>query len=153
MMGLEQDGGLSTWPMSRRRRSGMSEINITAFVDVLLVLLIIFMMTSQYLRAGFDVDLPNAETPSLTPRTDPIVVTLSTDRRLSVGDKAVQGLDDLQRTLEAELGASRDRPVYLKADKAVPYGTIVGVMSRIRKAGIADIGLMTESGPEDFFNP
>jgi biopolymer transport protein TolR len=153
MMGAEDSGGGygAGWPRRSRRR-GMSEINITAFVDVLLVLLIIFMMTSQYLRAGFDVDLPDAQTPGMEQKTDPLVVTLSIDQRIAVGDVVVDHIDNLRSLLEAEIASSGSRPVYLKADTKVPYGVIIGVMSRIRQAGIRDIGLMTESGREEWFD-
>lgn len=149
MMGV--DTGVPTGWGRRRSMRSMSEINITAFVDVLLVLLIIFMMTSQYLRAGFDVDLPKADTPGLEQRTDPVIVTLSIDKRLAVGDRVVPGLDELRAAVRAELGSASTRPVFLKADRNVPYGSIVAVMSEIRGAGVQDIGLMTESGKEEWF--
>ena len=150
-MALGVETGVPTGFGRRRGMRSMTEINITAFVDVLLVLLIIFMMTSQYLRAGFEVDLPKAETPGLQqqPR-EAIVVTLSVDKRLAVWDQVVQGLDGLRPALRAQLGAGM-RPVYLKADRKVPYGTIVAIMGEIRQAGVQDIGLMTESGREDWF--
>lgn len=146
MMGVET--GVPTGWGRRRGMRAMTEINITAFVDVLLVLLIIFMMTSQFLRAGFDVDLPRQNAPALEQEAEPIVVTLSIDRRLAVGDQDVQGLEQLQRALQSELGAGL-RPVFLKADRKVPYGTIITVMAEIREAGIQDIGLMTEAGREE----
>jgi biopolymer transport protein TolR len=148
-MGVET--GVPTGWGRRRGMRSMTEINITAFVDVLLVLLIIFMMTSQFLRAGFDVDLPKADTPGLQQQaTEAVVVTLSEDRRLAVGDQVLRGFEDLQPALRAALGAGT-RPVYLKADRKVPYGTIVALMAAIRGAGVQDIGLMTESGREDWF--
>lgn len=152
-MGAGDSGGSygSGW-LRRSQRRGMSEINITAFVDVLLVLLIIFMMTSQYLRAGFDVDLPDAQTPGMEQKTDPLVVTISIDQKLAVGDLVVDNIENLRSILEAEIAASGSRPVYLKADTKVPYGVIIGIMSRIRQAGIHDIGLMTESGREEWFD-
>jgi len=149
MMGV--DTGVPTGWGRRRSMRSMSEINITAFVDVLLVLLIIFMMTSQYLRAGFDVDLPKADTPGLEQQTDPVVVTLSIDKRLAVGDQVVPQLSSLRSALQAELGSGM-RPVFLKADRNVPYGSIVAVMAEIRGAGVQDIGLMTETGKEDWFD-
>ena len=149
MMGVGT--GVPTGWGRRRSMTAMSEINITAFVDVLLVLLIIFMMTSQYLRAGFDVDLPKADTPGLEQQTDPVIVSLSIDKRLAVADQAVPKLADLQPALRAELG-SGVRPVFLKADRNVPYGSIVAVMAEIRAAGVQDIGLMTETGEEDWFD-
>ncbi len=149
MHGVETGVPASGWGRRRAMRS-MSEINITAFVDVLLVLLIIFMMTSQYLKAGFEVDLPKADTPGLEQRQDPLVVTLSVDKRLAVGDEVVRGLGEMRTALQAQL-QGQSRPVYLKADRAVPYGTIVSLMAEIRQAGVQDIGLMTESGREDWF--
>ena len=149
MMGVET--GVPTGWGRRRALRSMTEINITAFVDVLLVLLIIFMVTAQYLRAGFDVDLPKADTPGLQQQAnEAIVVTLSQDRKLAVGDQVLRGFEDLQPALRAQLGAG-GRPVYLKADSKVPYGTIVALMAAIRGAGVQDIGLMTESGREDWF--
>ncbi len=150
MHGVETGVPTSGWGRRRAMRS-MSEINITAFVDVLLVLLNIFMMTSQYLKAGFDVKLPKADTPGLEQKTSPIVVTLSLDKRLAVGDEVVQGLEQMRNSLRSQLQGA-PRPVYLKADRAVPYGTIVTVMANIRQAGALDIGLMTESGREDWFD-
>ena len=149
MHGVETGVPSTGWGRRRAMRS-MSEINITAFVDVLLVLLIIFMMTSQYLKAGFEVNLPKADTPGLEQRQDPLVVTLSIDKRLAVGDQVVKGLDEMRTALQSQL-QSGTRPVYLKADRKVPYGTIVTVMAEIRHAGVRDIGLMTEAGREDWF--
>ena len=150
MMGGAESGASDGWIRRRSIRS-MSEINITAFVDVLLVLLIIFMMTSQYLKAGFEVKLPKAETPGLHEQAkEALVVTLGEDKRLAVGDQVVQGLEGLRSALKAQLGGSV-RPVYLKADRKVPYGTIVSLMSEIRQAGVQDIGLMTDSGKEEWF--
>ena len=136
-----------------RRRSGhgMSEINITSFVDVVLVLLIIFMMTSQFLQAGFDVTLPKADTPALDQKSEPIVVTLGLDRRLAVDDRDVGEPAGLGAALQQAIAAGGARPVYLRADRNVPYGAIVRVMEGIRAAGIEDVGLMTEAGREDWF--
>src|SRR5512145_331495 len=149
MHGVETGVPTSGWGRRRAMRS-MSEINITAFVDVLLVLLIIFMMTSQYLKAGFEVDLPKADTPGLEQRQDPLVVTLSADKRLAVGDQVVPGLAEMRAALEAQLNG-QSRPVYLKADRGTPYGAIVSLMAEIRQAGVQDIGLMTDPGREDWF--
>src|SRR5262245_40746134 len=132
MHGVESGVPGTGWGRRRAMRS-MSEINITAFVDVLLVLLIIFMMTSQYLKAGFDVNLPKADTPGLEQRQDPLVVTLSVDKRLAVGDQVVPGLEEMREAVQTQMkGATR--PVYLKADRKVPYGTIVTVMAKLRQA-------------------
>jgi len=148
MMGV--DTGV---PSGLRRRSmrGMTEINITSFVDVVLVLLIIFMMTSQFMQAGFEVDLPKANTPGLEQKESPIVVTLGVDRRLAVNDHDVTGPDGLGPAIQKEITSGGVRPVYLNADRKVPYGAIVRVMESIKAAGIQDVGLMTDSGREDWF--
>ncbi len=152
MMGAGAGGSsFGSWPRRTNRR-GMSEINITAFVDVLLVLLIIFMMTSQYMQQGIELNLPDAQAPGMESNSDPLIVSLSFDQKLAVGDVTVAQIEDLRPMLEAEIAANGGRPVYLKADTQVPYGVIVGIMARIRQAGIHDIGLMTESGPEEWFD-
>jgi biopolymer transport protein TolR len=148
MMGL--DIGVESGSRRRAMRS-MTEINITSFVDIVLVLLIIFMMTSQFLQAGFEVDLPKANTPGLEQQQEPIVVALGLDKRLSVNDRDVTGPDALAPALQRELAAGGPRPVYLSADRRVPYGAIVRVMETIKAAGVQDVGLMTETGREDWF--
>jgi len=135
----------------RRSLGGMSEINITSFVDVVLVLLIIFMMTSQFLQAGFDVDLPKADTPALDTQQEPIVVTLGLDKRLEVDGEPVGAPEGLGAALQREIAAKGSRPVYLRADRTIPYGAIVRVMEGIRAAGVQDVGLMTNAGREDWF--
>jgi len=137
---------------SRRRSMGaMTEINITSFVDVVLVLLIIFMMTSQFLQAGFEVDLPKADTQALDTKQEPIIVTLGLDKRLEVDGRAVGAPDGLGAALQGAIAAKGKVPVYLRADRTVPYGAIVRVMESIRAAGVQDVGLMTDSGREDWF--
>src|SRR5207253_2505843 len=135
----------------RRSMRSMTEINITSFVDVVLVLLIIFMMTSQFLQAGFDVTLPKADTAALDQKTSPIVVTLSAEKRLAVNDHDVGNPQAIGDVLHQELARGSTRPVYLRADKSVPYGAIVRVMESIKAAGVQDIGLMTQAGHEDWF--
>jgi len=135
----------------RRSLGGMSEINITSFVDVVLVLLIIFMMTSQFLQAGLKVDLPKADTPALDTKQKPIVVSLGLDKKLDVDGTSVEAPDGLGAALQRVIAAKGSVPVYLRADRAVPYGAIVRVMESIRAAGVQDVGLMTDAGREDWF--
>ena len=148
MMGVE-----TGVPSGARRRSmrAMTEINITSFVDIVLVLLIIFMMTSQFLQAGLDVVLPKANTAGLEPKLTPVVVSLGIDKRLSVNDRVVSDPEGLGPALTSELAGGGARPVYLRADRNVPYGAIVKVMESIREAGVQDVGLMTDAGHEDWF--
>jgi len=132
----------------------MSEINVTPFVDVMLVLLVIFMVTTPILYQGVDVDLPNTESrpmPSLDQERK-VVVTLNKDGEIFI-EKQRYTLNELRieiRKVMAERGKNlTDEDVFLRADSSVPYGTVVEVMSEIRNAGVQKIGLITEPVPND----
>lgn len=135
-------------------RSVMSEINVTPFVDVMLVLLVIFMVTTPILYQGVDVNLPKTESrpmPSLD-RERKVVVTLNSSGEIFI-EKERYTLDQLRieiRKLMAERGKNlTDEDVFLRADTSVPYGTVVEVMSEIRNAGVQKIGLITEPVPSE----
>ncbi len=135
-------------------RSVMSEINVTPFVDVMLVLLVIFMVTTPILYQGVDVNLPKTESrpmPSLD-RERKVVVTLNGSGEIFI-EKERYTLDQLRieiRKLMAERGKNlTDEDVFLRADSSVPYGTVVEVMSEIRNAGVQKIGLITEPVPSE----
>jgi biopolymer transport protein TolR len=118
----------------------MSEINVTPLVDVVLVLLIIFMVTAPFLQGGLEIDLPKVATRGLDVR-EGLVVSVRADRTVAVGDKVVP-LADFEKAL-ARAGAA-ERPVFLKADQRVPYGIVVELVARMRRAGVASLGLVTE---------
>ena len=135
-------------------RSVMSEFNVTPFVDVMLVLLVIFMVTTPILYQGVDVNLPKTESrpmPSLD-RERKVVVTLNSSGEIFI-EKERYTLDQLRieiRKLMAERGKNlTDEDVFLRADTSVPYGTVVEVMSEIRNAGVQKIGLITEPVPSE----
>ncbi len=135
-------------------RTVMSEINVTPFVDVMLVLLVIFMVTTPILYQGVDVNLPKTESrpmPSLD-RERKVVVTLDARGEIFI-EKEEYSLDQLRieiRKLMAERGKDlKDEDVFLRADSSVPYGTVVEVMSEIRNAGVQKIGLITEPVPKE----
>ncbi len=134
-------------------RSVMSEINVTPFVDVMLVLLVIFMVTTPILYQGVDVDLPNTESRPMTSldQDRKVVVTLNGTGEIFI-EKERYSLDQLRieiRKLMAERGKNlTDEDVFLRADSSVPYGTVVEVMSEIRNAGVQKIGLITEPVPK-----
>ena len=122
-------------------RSVLSEINVTPFVDVMLVLLVIFMVTTPILYQGVDVNLPKTESqamPSLD-REKKVVVTLNSDGEIFIEDEQLS-LSELRieiRTLMSEQGKEvREEDVFLRADTSVPYGTVVEAMSEIRNAGV-----------------
>lgn len=135
-------------------RTVMSEINVTPFVDVMLVLLVIFMVTTPILYQGVDVNLPKTESrpmPSLD-RERKVVVTLNKDGEIFI-EKQQYTLNELRieiRKAMAEKGKNlTDEDVFLRADSSVPYGTVVEVMSEIRNAGVQKIGLITEPVPKE----
>jgi biopolymer transport protein TolR len=124
-------------------RRPMAEINVTPLVDVVLVLLIIFMVTAPFLQGGLEIDLPKVATRGIDVR-EGLIVSVRADRTVAVGDRVVPiaGFEDAL----AKAGAAR-RPVFLKADQKVPYGTIVDLVARMRRAGVAALGLVTEPPP------
>jgi biopolymer transport protein TolR len=122
-----------------RRKQALSEINVTPFVDVMLVLLVIFMVTAPLLQQGIDVNLPQAKGKELSP-TERVIITIKKDGKIYVNKSRT----DITK-LKAKLTALSDRNVFLKADKNVPYGVVVEVMGELREIGIDKLGMVTES--------
>ena len=123
-----------------RDRNVLSEINVTPFVDVMLVLLIIFMVTAPLLQQGIDVNLPQAKGKDL-PSEERITLVIKKDGVIFMNDKPMS-MSEIKQKLTA---ISKLNPnVFLKADKDVPYGFVVQVMSDIKEAGIEKLGMITE---------
>lgn len=120
----------------------VSEINVTPFVDVMLVLLIIFMVTAPMMVQGVDVNLPRTAAAPLEEKVDHLVVSVRQDGQVYLNEQAV-GVDYLTRKLELILVDMGARDVYLRADKEVPYGQVVEIMARIKKAGVTTLGMVT----------
>jgi biopolymer transport protein TolR len=123
----------------------MADINVTPLVDVMLVLLIIFMVTAPMLHQGVAVALPKTQSSSL-PKSpeDPIILSITKTGLYYINETPVaHGL--LKDRLQAFLRTRRDRTVYLKADKALPYGTVVETMDLLNRMGIENLGMLTES--------
>ncbi len=131
----------------RLKRYGLiAEINVTPFVDVMLVLLVVFMVTAPLLQAGIAVDLPEADAPALAQDNTPLTVTMDREGMLYLGDAEV-ALPSLRERLRA-IGRARDPKttvVYLRADKGLAYGDVVKVMAEIRGAGFLRIALVSEN--------
>jgi biopolymer transport protein TolR len=120
----------------------IAEINITPLVDVMLVLLIIFMVTTPMLVQGLAVDLPQEKAAPLPQKApEPLVLTLTRDRLVMLGDKPVH-----PKLLPQALGPllrQGPRPVYLKADRNLPYGFVVQVLAELNRMGVEEIGMVT----------
>lgn len=129
---------------SSARRSSMSQINVTPFVDVMLVLLIIFMVTAPMLDQGVEVDLPEvAEAPGLPAQQEPLVVTLQKNGQILIGKAKIDQLSKLGPVIQQALKGKPDREVFLEADEKVPYGRVVKVMAAVKKAGVEKLGMVT----------
>lgn len=127
-----------------RRRSSMAQINVTPFVDVMLVLLIIFMVTAPMLDQGVEVDLPEvAEAPGLPAQQEPVIVTLTRKGQIMIGKAKVDEVAKLKPVLEQALKGKPDREVFLEADERVPYGRVVEVMAAVKRAGVEKLGMVT----------
>ena len=126
-----------------KRSELMSDINVTPFVDVMLVLLIIFMVTAPMMTQGVNVDLPEATAKPLDSEKEHLVITINEDQRVFINDFEVT-VEFLQEKLQKILQGRSDRDVYLKADKDIPYGIVVQVMAEIKGAGVEQLGMVTE---------
>jgi len=139
--------GMGVAPNGRKRL--VSEINVTPLVDVMLVLLIIFMVTAPMMTQGLDVDLPETTAKALRQKEDPQVFTVDKDGKISLN-----GTEIPQAMVTHELSKlpeeMKEQPVYLRADRNVPYGLVVTLMSDIKAAGFDKLGMITQ--PEEKTN-
>ena len=126
----------------------MSDINVTPFVDVMLVLLIIFMVTAPMMVQGVDVDLPKATSKALKGSEDRLVISINDDAKVFINEQVVS-VEFLTQKLGAILENFDKKNVYLRADKKVPYGIVVNVISKIKKAGVDSLGMITLPDNED----
>lgn len=121
----------------------ISQINVTPFVDVMLVLLIIFMVTAPMMQQGVQVNLPKAETKTLTPQESTVVVSIDREGRLFINSGEIPA-GQLRSRLTDMFAAKTKKEVFLKADKDVPYGEVIKAMAEIKGAGIERLGMVTE---------
>ncbi len=121
----------------------MSEINVTPFVDVMLVLLIIFMVTAPLIQQGIDVQLPKTQAEGLKRNEDVLVVTVKRDGTIYV-QRAKVAMKEFEKKLEKILALRENREVFLRADEKVAYGTVAKTLAKLRRAGATRIGLVTE---------
>ena len=141
--------GIHRAERGRRRRSRpMSEINVTPFVDVMLVLLIVFMVTAPLLTVGVPVDLPKTHAQALGQDREPLSVTIRKGGRIYVQNTPV-GDDDLVPRLTAIAANGYDQRIFVRGDKSVDYGRVLEVMAMISAAGFTHIGLVTDVAKPD----
>ena len=130
----------------RRRRPVMSEINVTPFVDVMLVLLIVFMVSAPLLTVGVPIDLPQSQAKALEQNNEPLAISVNDRGQIFLQNDEIK-LDDLlpklKAIIDARHGSSNDL-IYVRGDRTVAYGTMMRVMGRISGAGYHRVALVTE---------
>jgi biopolymer transport protein TolR len=128
--------------MTRQTGTTLAEINIVPFVDVMLVLLIIFMITAPILQSGIDVDLPKTQTVKEITEAR-LVVTIDRGQLVYLGSDAVN-IHDLGSRVRAQMRNPQSDPVFLRCDETVPFGTFATVIDTLRQSGIANVSIVTE---------
>ena len=128
----------------RRRYTQMSEINVTPFVDVMLVLLIVFMVTAPLLTVGIPVDLPKVKATALTDQKDPIEITVNLEGEVYIGESLVE-VDNLIPRINAITEQNTEARIYIRGDRIVAYGRIMEIMSIINSAGYVKVALITQN--------
>jgi biopolymer transport protein TolR len=129
----------------RRRHQQMSEINVTPFVDVMLVLLIVFMVTAPLLTVGVPLELPNTKSTTVQGNDEPLVISVDAEGRLFLEDIEVD-LENLVPKLQAVTGAKQDQRIFVRGDTNVNYGRVLAVMGEIHNAGFKRVA-MVSAGP------
>ncbi len=132
-------------------RQTLSDINVTPLVDVMLVLLIVFMVTAPLIQQGVEVKLPQARAQPVKSEDEKLVLSVKADRTIWLGttDKPAQlTLDSLEDKLRANVRAQRDAQLYLMADRDLPYGFVVDVMAAVQRAGVTNVGMITDPREE-----
>jgi biopolymer transport protein TolR len=125
-----------------KSRMALSEINVTPLVDVMLVLLIMFMVTTPLMQQGIEVDLPKTSASGVEPTDEPFVMVISADQKITAG-KQPMAMANLQTQLKAIFEKRKNKQIYIQADRKVDYGFVAEAMAEIRAAGIFNIGLIT----------
>lgn len=125
-----------------RKKALMSEINVTPFVDVMLVLLIIFMISAPLLTVGVPIDLPDTQAKAMNADTQPITVSVNAEGGIYLQETEI-AMDEVVAKLEAISKTGYEERIFVRGDKSADYGTVMKVMARISAAGFKNIGLVT----------
>ena len=124
-------------------RQVMSQINVTPFVDVMLVLLVIFMITAPMMQQGMQVNLPKSEAKAMEIKDEPVIVTVDRSGKIFI-EKTEVPQGQLKPKLASLFAARSKKEVFLKADRDVPYGEVIRTMAEIKGAGVERLGMLTE---------
>lgn len=127
---------------AKKSKAVLSEINVTPLVDVMLVLLIMFMVTTPLMQQGIEVDVPKTSASGVEMTDEPFLIVIHKDRRIEAG-KASLSLETMREKLRAIFKNRSNKQVYIQADRTVDYGIVAEAMAEIRAAGITNIGLIT----------
>ena len=130
--------------LKKKSKEPISEINVTPFVDVMLVLLIVFMVTAPLLTVGIKVDLPKVKATALTDIKDPIEITVKLDGEVYIGESKVE-VENLIPRLNAITEQNTEARIYIRGDRVVAYGRIMEIMSIINSAGYIKVALITQN--------
>lgn len=134
-MGMNTGGGKS--------RATLSEINITPLVDVMLVLLIMFMVTTPLMQQGIEVDLPKTSSSGVEVKEEPFILVIAADQKMTIAKTRIS-MNDLQPKIKAIFEHKKNKQIYIQADRKVDYGFVAEAMAEIRAAGVFNIGLVTQ---------
>ena len=134
-MGMGNGGG-------KKSRATLSEINITPLVDVMLVLLIMFMVTTPLMQQGIEVDLPKTSSSGVELNDEPFVLVINADQKMTVAKQRI-AMQDLRSKVKAIFEHRKNKQVYIQADRKVDYGFVAEAMAEVRAAGVFNIGLIT----------
>jgi biopolymer transport protein TolR len=129
-------------PSNKNSKMAISEINVTPFVDVMLVLLIIFMVTAPMMQQGIVVNLPKTASSGVELNEKPFVMVISADGRIKISDTPIP-MGELKNKLSAIFKDKKNKQIYIQGDKKVDYGVVAEVMAETRAAGIFNISLIT----------
>ena len=127
-----------------RRGRPMAEINVTPFVDVMLVLLIIFMVTAPLLTVGVPIELPETKGQQLQTNKDPVTISVDKAGKVFIQETEIR-LDEIAPKLRAIAKNGYDEQIFIRGDKGIDYGTVMRVMGRVKSAGFTKVSLVTES--------
>lgn len=134
-MGMSSSG-------SSKSRATLSEINVTPLVDVMLVLLIMFMVTTPLMQQGIEVDLPKTSSSGVELNDEPFVLIIDADQKMTAGKQPI-AMSDLRGKIKAIFQNRKNKQVYIQADRKVDYGFVAEAMGEVRAGGVFNIGLIT----------